>query len=855
MEFVTSTFVEGRTKNFTMKKALLSLTKPPVENTFFSGSTLALKLWLLLLLALSIPTHAQLTYTTDSETITITGHTGDIGSLSIPSTIEGLPVTTIASGAFQNRRDLRSVTIPNSVTDIEDYAFWNCPGLTSMSIPNSVSNIGNSAFAGCTGLTALSVDAENPSFSSVSGVLFNKARTELIQYPLSRAGASYTIPAGVTDIRNDAFSDCTGLGSVSIPNSVSTIENNAFAGCTGLTIVTIPDGVINIGNRAFTGCIGLTAIFVDAENPSFSSVDGVLFNKAQTELIQYPISRAAASYTIPAGVARIGNYAFSICKHLTRLTLANSVTSIGDYAFTRCTGLTSLALPNSVTNIGNGAFSDCTGLTSVALPDRVASIGDYAFNRCTSLTAISVDAENPSFSSVDGVLFNKSQTELFQYPASKAGPYTIPATVTYPRNGALTGCTGLTSLIIPNSATNIGNGTFAGCTNLTAISVGAGNPSLSSVDGVLFNKTQTELVQYPISRVGASYAIPAAVTCVENRAFSGCTALASVSIPSSVASIYGDTFAGCTGLASIFVDGDNQSYSSSEGVLFDKTQTELIQYPLAKVAVSYEVPGSVTTIGYSAFSRCTSLSRVIISKSVTYIGDSAFRDCPSLTAISVDAENPSFSSVNGILFNKARTGLIQCPRATVGAYAIPSSVATIGDAAFSLCTSLTSVTLPNSVATVGKNAFFGCTGLTTVTIPIDALSIGAYSFYSCSNLHGVYFLGIHPYAGAQAFGASQATIYYMPGTTGWGSTYAGRPAVLWNPEAPTDGMDFGVKAGQFGFSATGSNDVEVVVEACDDLSLPVWFPLSTNTLTSGSSYFSDATWTNHSSRIYRLRSP
>ena len=95
----------------------------------------------------------------------------------------------------------------------------------------------------------------------------------------------------------------------------------------------------------------------------------------------------------------------------------------------------------------------------------------------------------------------------------------------------------------------------------------------------------------------------------------------------------------------------------------------------------------------------------------------------------------------------------------------------------------------------------------------------------------------------------------LPGTAGWGTTYYGRPTLPWNPKAPANGADFGVKSGNFGFNITGSTNIEVVVEACNDLSLPVWLSVGTNTLVGGSSFFSDPSWTNHPSRMYRFRSP
>jgi hypothetical protein len=199
----------------------------------------------------------------------------------------------------------------------------------------------------------------------------------------------------------------------------------------------------------------------------------------------------------------------------------------------------------------------------------------------------------------------------------------------------------------------------------------------------------------------------------------------------------------------------------------------------------------------------------------------------------VDAANSVYSSLDGILFNKAQTTLIQFPGGRGGSYAIPNSVTSIGQSAFEFCTSLISVTIPNSVTSIGDNAF-----------------------YYCTNLTGVYFQGNAPTVATFVFtGATNVTVYYLPGTTGWGTTFAGRPVVLWNPLVQTGDASFGVRTNRFGFTITGASNLVLVVEAATNLANPAWIPVSTNTLTSGSSYFSDPEWANHPARFYRLRSP
>jgi hypothetical protein len=365
--------------------------------------------FLLLLLTLPAVVEAQFIYTTNHDTITITEYTGPGGDVVVPSTTNGLPVTSIGDGAFVY-----------------------CTSLTGVTIPNSVTSISGSAFAGCTGLVAINVDVANMSYSSVEGVLFDKSQTKLVAYPDGKA-RSYSIPMSVSSIGDSAFQYCASLANVTIPNSVTSIGDYAFDYCVSLTSITIPDSVTSIGDWAFDLCTGLTtltipdsvtsigdggfastsvtsvtipssvtnigvnafeqcsglvAINVDMANVSYTSVDGVLFDKSQTTLIQYPAGNVAASYTIPDSVTHIGDYSFFQGANLTNVTIPNGVINIGEAAFAGCS-LTSVTIPNSVTRIGNWAFDGCS-LTSVIIPDSVTNLGAGAFVGCSSLTSVTI---------------------------------------------------------------------------------------------------------------------------------------------------------------------------------------------------------------------------------------------------------------------------------------------------------------------------------------------------------------------------------------------------------------------------------------------------------------------------------
>jgi hypothetical protein len=212
----------------------------------------------------------------------------------------------------------------------------------------------------------------------------------------------------------------------------------------------------------------------------------------------------------------IGNYAFFSCSALTSITIPVGVTSIGDYAFTYCSALASVTIPASVASIGNYAFYYCSGLTSVTIPDSVASIGDYAFWHCTDLTSVTIPASVTSIGSY-----------AFEYCALTS--ITIPNGVTSIGNSAFSYCA-LTSVMIPGSVTNIGYRAFIGAQigrSLASITVHPDNPYYASVDGVLFDKELTVLIQCPAGFSGA-VTVPSSVTNICDYAFSSCNSLSSI---------------------------------------------------------------------------------------------------------------------------------------------------------------------------------------------------------------------------------------------------------------------------------------------------------------------------------------
>jgi hypothetical protein len=909
------------------------------------------------------------------------------GSYTIPGT-----VTSIGPYAFAACYYLSDVTMTNSVTNIGATAFGYCFDLTTITIPASVTSLAPGAFINCEKLSAINVAAGNPDFSSVGGVLFDKNVTTLLEFPTGLTG-SYTIPTGVTTIFTDAFILCDGLTNIIMPASVTSIEDGAFGDCSGLTNITLGAGVNNLSTSAFAGSDNLLAINVNPSNSFLSSLDGAVFNKDQTTLMQFP-NGFKEGYTIPSSVTTVADYAFEDCD-LTDVTISSNVTSIGLDSFQGCGSLTNVTMlggvgsigifafadspklatiniPATVTNIDVGAF-DYDGLTSVYFegnappPDSQVFVGDSATiyylagtsgwgSNYDGLTAVIENAPTPNGSlqvtiEPAGAVASGAQWQVdagvpqpggatvlglavgthtvsflpasgWATPSNQmvsigadetssiTGTYTQEAApssdftfVTNAGSITITGYTGpggdveipstinglavtgigeqafssvdtITSVTIPDSVTNLGNFAFVSCSSLAEVTISLNVTNIGvgifedcfSLSEVTFRGVVTSIGDDAFASChDLSLTIPDSVTSVGQYAFFG-SSLTNVIIPAGLTSIGEAAFLDCDLLPAITVDPANPAYASVAGVLFNKSLTQLLQYPDGNPATSYAIsnnvtsigdeafeycnlttitiatsvtnignysfdscsfltgviiPDSVTSIGDDAFALCTQLTGITLPASVTSLGAVPFANCSIMTAITVAPANPAFSGVNGVLYNKAGTLLIEYPAGLGGSFIVPDSVGdigsqafggclitsvtipgsvtniefsgffncinlqsvtmtegltTIGSGAFESCYDLTSFVLPASLTSIGSSAFGSCGALTTVIIPSGVKSVGDYAFAFSSSLTAAYFEGNAPPDDSTVFaGDSAATVYYLPGATGWGLTFGTAP--------------------------------------------------------------------------------
>lgn len=417
--------------------------------------------------------------------------------------------------------------------------------------------------------------------------------------------------------------------------SVSTLSTDAFSRCTELRSVTIPLSIVEIienpfrpwdDSNPFLYCEKLEAIHVSPDHPTLAEIDGVLFRKAEKQLLSYPAAKAGASYDVPQGVAAIEDEAFSGNDKLRSVSLPDSVLTVGRNPFYDCRHLLEItvaegnpalsaadgvlfrtedrqlvsypaglkkadcAVPDGTASIGERAFYQCDALTSVDLPDSVTEIGEEAFSLCTSLKNLRMSG---------GV--KKIGDSAFQHCES-LGEVTLPEGLEQIGEYAFSYCSSLESIVVPSSAMEIGEAAFAHNTRLKSAALGDG---------------ATCVVQYMFYDCSAleSVILPDSVSVIGTRAFYSCNDMTDIALPKSLTTVEYEAFALCSSLTGL------------------------------------ELPDSLTTIGEGTFNRCGALGSLTIPDSVTEIGEDAFKECSNLR-LTVDRDScaAQYAKENSIPF-------------------------------------------------------------------------------------------------------------------------------------------------------------------------------------------------------------
>ena len=708
-------------------------------------------------------------------------HCTNLPSVNFP---DGL--TTIGTSAFHNCAALTTVNFPTGLQTIGTAAFRHCTGLTSVDLPSGLQTIGDWPFAECTSLTAINVATENAGFTSGDGVLYNKDKTTLLQYPAGKTEPTIIIPQSVIDIKWGAFYGCTSLTSVHLPSGLQAVRQYAFSDCSNLAELTFrSDAPPNIGEDAFSdiassGTInfpsGKSAAYTeDWKNDTLKLTGWTLVELAEPGLINgdgYTFEPDTGKLTVTSNAGttnwredtNIAAEALARYQAVKSVELQDGVTEIGDMAFA-ASSLTAITLPEGITVIGGYAFGECPALTSIALPKSLTSISiaGGAFLGSYALSEINVAEGSKHFASEDGVLYNKDKTTLLQYPAGKTGDsFTVPDSVTAIGDYAFYGCSILTSVALPASLTNIGEYAFNGCTALASVKLPTGLTtigyrafaacdSLTSVDFPASLETIGDSAfLYSTGLTSLTFRSDAPPN-IGEYAFSDIASSGTINFPSGKSAAYTEDWKNNTlGLTGWTLEEQNAPVITGDGYTFDpstgkltvtsnagttdwRTDTNIAADDMAryKAVKSVELQSGVTEIGDSAFERCSDLTSVNLPASLTTIGYRAFLRCTGLTSVG-----------------------------------LPTDLTTIGRYAFSGCYSLTSVDLPTGLTTIEAYAFQACTGLTSVDFPASLTTVGGYAFYGCTRLASLTFRSdAPPNIKGGAFGnvANSGTINFPSG--------------------------------------------------------------------------------------------
>ncbi len=517
----------------------------------------------------------------------------------------------------------------------------------------------------------------------------------------------------------------SAIKTILIKNGVTGIGNYAFRDCS-VSSITIPSSVVTIGDHAFRNCYELTAI------------------------------------TIPSKVTSIGNSAFYSCSNLASINIPNSVTSIKGYAFYGCKSLTSVNIPNSVTSIGSNAFNICSNLTSITIGTGLSSMGENVFYRCSSLASIQVDGANATFDSRDNcnAIVKTSNNTLVAGCKNSIIPNSVTAIGDY----AFSGSTFLTAIEIPVSVTDIGDNAFLDCDNLASVKVR--NPNPFNIVSTSFPSRGNITLHVPNGSRDAYLAAQYWKNFKEIVEFAYFITFADSTVKSLCVTNWDTNGDGK-------LDMDEAAAVTSIGTVFKNkniTTFNELQYFTGLKSISegafanskikeITLPENVESLEKEAFLSCTSLVALHIPAKIASIGQNALYDCTAMTSITVDENNSTYYSVEGVLFTKDKKQLLQFPCAKTSVYEVPVGTRIIGrDAfynskvksvslpstlrelaydAFGYSKNLEELDMPEGLNTIGDFIFDGCSALKVIRIPSTVISIGESMCRSCEAITDV----------------------------------------------------------------------------------------------------------------------
>ena len=694
-------------------------------------------------------TEGDFKFTVTDDVATIIGYTGTANDLTVPSQLGGKDVVAIAGSVFAENTNLKNVTIPSTVTSIELRTFVGCTSLESVSLPTNLTELGSSAFEGCTSLKTVTIPASlteigSDAFSGCTslgtvafapgsvlericdGAFMDCVKLDGIVLPSTlkylesssyyatgsvfkgcASLSSIAIPDGVTELGDYTFEGCTNLTSVSIgENSVITyMGKSTFKDCTSLKTAYIPKNVGGspqyIQGSMFEGCDSLTSISVHPDSTLYTAIDGILFSMTSTtvegvttytanNIIKYPAAKSGTSYTASADVTSVNTSAFSDCILLETIDLSAT----------------------SITNLNSGVFNACTALTTVKLPITIRTIADTAFMDCDSIAEFEIPEGNDYFSTLDGVLFNETKSQIVRYPIAKTGTeFSLPENTKNIKAGAFQGCSELTVIYVtgPIGTMSIGEGAFADC-NAALTTLANGRTACTDLALYSDSAFKNEIADIKTFS-GTAYLKWDAETAVGGTTFTH--EITYTSTGGAKLLKYGGTEKDIVIPSSV---GGADLVELAEQLFYNNTDI-----------TSVVIPDTVTTIGESIFSGCTSLASATLPAALETIPGYMFANCSSLASIDLPET----------LVEIGETSFMSTALVTLD---IPKTVYEIGGHSFNGCKSLKTVTFETGsvLYVLGEKAFYDCTALETINLPSTTRSLGIGALQECSSLTGTF---------------------------------------------------------------------------------------------------------------------
>ena len=544
------------------------------------------------------------TYTLDdANRATITGYSGNATALYIPDEIDGHEVVAIGDRAFENRTDLRTVMIPDSLEKIEFEAFYNCINLKIVDLSSNLTTIGYDVFGNCKSISKIEIPKSLKKFDGTWG-----RGTNLSYGAFGGCSNLKTVnfEAGSTIVCAALFMGCDGIEEIELPDTITEIGDSAFKSCKNLNKVIIPESVTKIDGDAFAECSGLVDIKM---HEGINTIGSRAFYKCDRLL----------DIVIPDSVEKIEFEAFRGCDKLENIKLSENLTIVGYGVFGDCKSISKIEIPKSLkkfdgtwgrgTNLSYGAFGGCSnlktvnfeagstivcaalfmgcdGIEEIELPDTITEIGDSAFKNCKNLDRITMN------NGIE-ILESSAFEDCFSLTTIN-----IPNTVKAISNSTFQDCTSLTEVHLSNILKEIPASTFSGCKKLTTINFPS---TLTTIGNSAFSGCESlpEAI------------LPSGVEKIESNAFKNCKAMKKAVVPDTVSSIGSSAFYGCEALADITL-----------GSKLKKIESQTFYG--CTVLPSIVLPYNVTTIGDSAFVNCTKLTQITVPRNTTSIASNAF---------------------------------------------------------------------------------------------------------------------------------------------------------------------------------------------------------------------------------------